>query len=307
MGTTAIIMSKEEAMALPLKERPICFRLSSEMYHDVWQAIGAASMCWNPPPLSETFDASAAEKIAVDLLFKIADEKEGIPSPAPQVDEPAQGTPLVVEPFRVELIEANSKLARCERELAQVKAERDREIAECEIQRKMKEASRETSERLRRGNEALLADRDALRSECEKLTKVLTAERSIIRDLRAQLRETADARDNAEMRCDQAVQALAERTAERDDKERCLRLAGYYGTDPQFTEQRTLTADRDRLAAELEQAKARSKRLEDFANGQRHLHSISCDYPEGCSCGATRRNQLIDDLLAANRGAKEQG
>lgn len=31
---TADIMSKEEAMHLPLKERPICFRISSEMYAD---------------------------------------------------------------------------------------------------------------------------------------------------------------------------------------------------------------------------------------------------------------------------------
>ena len=74
--STATIMSEEEAMALPVKERPLCYRLSSDIYHSVWEAIGAASMCWTPRPNDETFDAEKASKIAVDLCFKIANEIE---------------------------------------------------------------------------------------------------------------------------------------------------------------------------------------------------------------------------------------
>ena len=74
--STAIIMSEAEAMALPLKERPIRYRLSSEMYHAVWEAIGAASMCWSPRPSTEVFHSEKASKIAIDLCFKIANELE---------------------------------------------------------------------------------------------------------------------------------------------------------------------------------------------------------------------------------------
>ena len=69
-------MSKEEAMALPLKDRPICFRISSEMYHAVFEAVGEASMCWMPKPSSEVFDSERASQVAVKLCFKIADEIE---------------------------------------------------------------------------------------------------------------------------------------------------------------------------------------------------------------------------------------
>lgn len=72
----AEVMSKEEAMKLPLKERPLCFRLSSEMYHAVFEAIGAASMCWHPRPSTEVFNSEEAAKIATDLCFKIANEIE---------------------------------------------------------------------------------------------------------------------------------------------------------------------------------------------------------------------------------------
>ena len=73
---TATILSKEEAMALPLNERPLNYRISSDIYHAVFEAVGAASMCWVPRPGSAVFDSSAAEKIAVDLCFKIANEIE---------------------------------------------------------------------------------------------------------------------------------------------------------------------------------------------------------------------------------------
>jgi len=73
---TATIMSHDEAMALPLNKRPLNYRISSEIYHGVFQAIGAASMCWVPRPSTAEFDSSAAEKIAVDLCFLIANEIE---------------------------------------------------------------------------------------------------------------------------------------------------------------------------------------------------------------------------------------
>jgi len=73
---TATVMSKEEAMALPLKQRPLCFRISSEMYNAVFESIGAASMCWNPRPSKETFSPEKASDIAVKLCFKIAEELE---------------------------------------------------------------------------------------------------------------------------------------------------------------------------------------------------------------------------------------
>ncbi len=73
---TSNIMSEAEAMALPLKDRPICFRISSEIYHSVFNAIGAASMCWEPKPGDMVFNSEEASKIAVDLCFKIAEEIE---------------------------------------------------------------------------------------------------------------------------------------------------------------------------------------------------------------------------------------
>lgn len=73
---TAIIMSKEEALKLPLKERPICFRISSKIYHAVFESIGAASLCWNPEPTNGVFDSEKASQIAIELCFKIANEKE---------------------------------------------------------------------------------------------------------------------------------------------------------------------------------------------------------------------------------------
>ena len=73
---TATIMSHDEAMALPLKERPLNHRISSEMYHAVFEAIGEASMCWNPRPSSEVFASEQASDVAVRLCFKIAEELE---------------------------------------------------------------------------------------------------------------------------------------------------------------------------------------------------------------------------------------
>lgn len=83
MGYAATIMSKEEAMLLPVEKRPLCFRLPSDLYHAIFEAVGAASMCWKSKPSEEVFDATdevfdamKAEKIAVDLCFKVAEALE---------------------------------------------------------------------------------------------------------------------------------------------------------------------------------------------------------------------------------------
>ena len=73
---TATILSNEEIAALPIDKRPISHRLSSDMYHAVFECIGAASMCWNPRPTNEVFDSERASKIALELCFKIAEELE---------------------------------------------------------------------------------------------------------------------------------------------------------------------------------------------------------------------------------------
>lgn len=73
--STATILSREEAMALPPKDRPLCYRLPSKMYHDVWEAVGAASLCWEPKPTG-VFDAEQASKFATELCFKLAEELE---------------------------------------------------------------------------------------------------------------------------------------------------------------------------------------------------------------------------------------
>jgi len=63
-------------MALPPKDRPLSHRISSEMYHAVFEAIGEASMCWNPKPSGEVFASEQAADVAVRLCFKIAEELE---------------------------------------------------------------------------------------------------------------------------------------------------------------------------------------------------------------------------------------
>ena len=73
---TAVVMSEEEAMNLPHKKRPLCFRISSNLYHDIFESIGMASMCWNPKPGDQVFDSTRASDIAVRLCLKIAEELE---------------------------------------------------------------------------------------------------------------------------------------------------------------------------------------------------------------------------------------
>jgi predicted membrane-bound dolichyl-phosphate-mannose-protein mannosyltransferase len=67
MNKTATIYSKNEALMMAPKDRPICYRVPSKIYHDVWEHIGAASVSNTP---------EEAEKLAVELLFKIADVLE---------------------------------------------------------------------------------------------------------------------------------------------------------------------------------------------------------------------------------------
>lgn len=76
MNKTCIILTKEEALALPPAKRPISFRLPSKIYHDVFETVGQASMCWEPKPSSEVFNAELASDVAVGLCFKIAAELE---------------------------------------------------------------------------------------------------------------------------------------------------------------------------------------------------------------------------------------
>lgn len=69
-------MSEAEAMALPQSKRPLCFRVPSKIYHDVFEAVGAASLCWKPRPTVEVFSTEEASNVAVELCFKIAAELE---------------------------------------------------------------------------------------------------------------------------------------------------------------------------------------------------------------------------------------
>lgn len=79
MGFAMDILSKEEAMALPPKQRPLCYRVNGRIFMAVHEAIGQASLCWRgrdgkcSPPVDE-FDAALAGKIAAELCFLIADE-----------------------------------------------------------------------------------------------------------------------------------------------------------------------------------------------------------------------------------------
>lgn len=73
---TATILSKDEAMALPLNKRPLNYRISGDMYSAVFEAIGEASTTWKSEMGNEVFNAEHAEKIAVNLCFKIAEEVE---------------------------------------------------------------------------------------------------------------------------------------------------------------------------------------------------------------------------------------
>jgi hypothetical protein len=81
MGCAVTILSYDEAMALPPAERPLNYRLPGDIYHAVFEAVGHASVCWEPKPGAEcVFDTSEAEKAAVNLCLLIAAsfEKHGV-------------------------------------------------------------------------------------------------------------------------------------------------------------------------------------------------------------------------------------
>lgn len=75
---TAVVMSREEAMALPISKRPLNYRISSKIYHAVFETVGAASLCWEPKPGNNIFDSEKASQFAVELCFKIAEEIENL-------------------------------------------------------------------------------------------------------------------------------------------------------------------------------------------------------------------------------------
>lgn len=69
------IISKEEARALPPDKRPLCFRVPGKIYTAVFEAVGAASLCWEPKP-EGVFATEQASKFATDCCFSIAEELE---------------------------------------------------------------------------------------------------------------------------------------------------------------------------------------------------------------------------------------
>lgn len=87
---TTTILSREEALALPLKDRPLNYRISGNLYHAVYESIGTASMCWNPRPENETFNSEEASNVAVKLCLTIADEIDQIISERDEAREMAE-------------------------------------------------------------------------------------------------------------------------------------------------------------------------------------------------------------------------
>ena len=53
------------------REKPLSESVPADVYTAVWQAVGAASMCWAETPTS-IFDTTRAEAVAVNLLHVIA-------------------------------------------------------------------------------------------------------------------------------------------------------------------------------------------------------------------------------------------
>ena len=87
---TATILSHDEVMALPAKESPLNYRMSSELYHAVFEAIGEASMCWESIPVA-MFESDKASNIAVRLCLKICDETDQLKAEVARLREALRG------------------------------------------------------------------------------------------------------------------------------------------------------------------------------------------------------------------------
>jgi hypothetical protein len=87
MGFSAIVYTKEEARAMPPEKRPICYRIPEKIYTGIFEAVGAASLCWQPKP-EGVFDTEQASKFATDLCFKVAEELERLGVTFDQLNKP---------------------------------------------------------------------------------------------------------------------------------------------------------------------------------------------------------------------------
>jgi hypothetical protein len=71
---------------------PLSERLSGYLFTEIHQAIGQASMCWEPRPSTEVFKAEEASNIAFELCHKIANEIDKYKSRGPERKEvPMEG------------------------------------------------------------------------------------------------------------------------------------------------------------------------------------------------------------------------
>ena len=86
MSQTAVILSQDEIAQLPQAKRPLNFRISSRIYHAVWEHIGAASLHPSPEHI---------EKEAIDLCFKIAEELERLNIDPRRINENAPPLPNI--------------------------------------------------------------------------------------------------------------------------------------------------------------------------------------------------------------------
>ena len=77
------------------KDRPLCYRVPSKIYHDAFQLAGAASMCWTKPSVG-VFKSEEASKHVTDFLFVVAEELERLGVTFEQLnDKPqTQGDPV---------------------------------------------------------------------------------------------------------------------------------------------------------------------------------------------------------------------
>ena len=63
-----------------LRDEPLNKRLPESIFNRIHEDIGAASMCWNPPPSKEVFDSECASAIAFNLCHFVADAIDEVKS-----------------------------------------------------------------------------------------------------------------------------------------------------------------------------------------------------------------------------------